>query len=105
MATTTKIVRATGINNSDAILLYQDCPIYAIGTVFVGSGNTCTVQYTLDDALREEYWFTLTDMGDLTGNADFTIVFPVKAVRLHQTAGSEISTLLLRQNDYAVNNS
>ena len=96
MATTTLKVQKADAGESDVIQIAPDCPTNVIGMAIVPSGATAAVQYTLDDA----EWLALTDMGALTESNDFTIVFPVKAVRLSvATAAATPCKLIVRQDD------
>lgn len=96
MATTTLKVQKSGEGASDSIQIAPDCPTNVIGMVIVPSGATVAVQYTLDDS----EWLAITDMGALTASNDFTLVFPVLAVRLYvATAAATPCKLIVRQDD------
>jgi hypothetical protein len=67
------------------------------GMVVVQSGTpTYTVEYTLDGT----YFLPLTaDLTSITSSNDFTVVFPVKGIRVNFTAGTGELILILRYDD------
>lgn len=86
------------------------CDLYLTPTnislqVTVTGAATYTVEYTNDDVFAVGYnpnaassqWTALTGMTAATANASTTIVSPVTAVRMRQTAGAGSTTLRVVQ--------
>jgi hypothetical protein len=96
----------TGIGTSSIIALEtRFVPFLVSATVYLGSGCTASVEYTVDNIQSNNYnpatgyWVPAADGTDVTGVAGFTVAFtaPVLAVRLNQSAGSALSILTVIQ--------
>lgn len=90
----------TGVADSPtlALNLFQEAPIAIAVQVQCGSACTYTVQYTLEEPLTASPpWCSDTNATDQTADILLAIDAPITGVRLHQTAGSATSTLLVKQ--------
>ena len=96
----------TGVGTSGIIPLETRFnPFLASATVYLGSGCTASVQFTVDNIQANSYnpasgtWVDHPDGSGVTGVAGFIVAFtaPVTAVRLNQTGGSQLSTLTVIQ--------
>lgn len=97
-------VTATGVAVSSPVPLDQYQTPFNVGLgVKVGAGCTCKVQHTFDDPFDPAFnpatatWFDHSSLTGLAANADGNYAFPVRAIRLNQTAGANTSTLVILQ--------
>lgn len=96
----------TGVGTTGIVALEtRIVPFSVSATVYLGTGCTATVEYTVDDIQDNSYiptsgnWVSHPDGTSVTGVTGFSVAFnaPVVAVRLNQTAGSALSTLTVIQ--------
>ena len=97
-------VTATGVAVSAPVVLDQYQGPFNVGLgVKVGAGCTCKVEHTFDDPFAATFdpstavWFDHASLKALAANADGNYAFPVRAIRLNQSAGAATSTLVVLQ--------
>lgn len=98
-----QIVSGTGVSSPPVVLNLHATPFNVSVTVYVGTSNTYTVEYTLDDPFDNAFdpstatWISHPDATDATTDSTVQLVTPVTAVRLNQTTGTNVSTFVVIQ--------
>jgi hypothetical protein len=91
------IATKTGTGESSPLVLDHYRAPFNVGFAVVVSGTvTYTVQHTFDDILNSSVtptWFSHEELAGQTASADGNYAFPVRAIRLSNTAGSGTTTL------------
>lgn len=97
-----QVVTVTGVANSawipvDNYAIPTNISLHAVinGTV------TTTIQYTVDDIFNSAVTptaFPVTGMSAITGNTAGNIAFPVRAIRISNSAGTGDTTLTILQS-------
>lgn len=91
------IATKTGTGESAPLVLDHYRAPFNVGFAVVVSGTvTYTVQHTFDDVLNSSVtptWFNHTAVAGQSASADGNYAFPVRAIRLSNTAGSGTTTL------------
>lgn len=94
------VVATTGVSTSKVIALdhYQSPFNVGVGVV-VTAPATFTIQHTFDDVFNSSVTPTWFNHPTLTGSAsiDGNYAFPVRAVRINQTAGAGTTTMTVIQ--------
>lgn len=97
-------VSVTGVGNSAPQPMDTVRNPFQVGFGVIVDGTiTYTVQHTFDDIWAEDFdassadWFDHPSVADLSANEDGNYAFPVRAIRLHTSAGTGTATLKLIQ--------
>lgn len=92
-----QVVSKTGTGETAVVVVDHYRNPFNIGFAVVVSGTiTYTVQHTFDDILNSSVtptWFSHEELAGQTASADGNYAFPVRAIRLSNTAGSGTTTL------------
>jgi hypothetical protein len=97
------VVSKTGVGQTAIVPVdYLQSP-FGIGFGVVVSGTiTYTVQHTFDNVLDSTVtptWFSHEDLIDETANQDGNYAFPIRGIRLNNTAGTGVTTLTVLQGN------
>jgi hypothetical protein len=94
-------ISVTGVATSSIAPLDRLISPFNIGLGAVVSGTvTYTIQHTFDDIYDSTVtptWFPHATLVNLTANADGNYAFPVRAIRINNTAGTGTTTLTILQ--------
>ena len=95
------VVTTSGVSiSAPAVMDHYISPFnVGMGVVITGAA-TYTVQHTFDNVLDPSVtptWFTHPTLSGLIANADGNYAFPVRAIRLNQTAGAGSAALTVIQ--------
>ena len=92
-----QVVSKTGTGETAVVVVDHYRAPFNVGFAVVVSGTvTYTVQHTFDDVLDSSVtptWFSHEELAGQTASADGNYAFPVRAIRLSNTAGSGTTTL------------
>ena len=94
-----QVITITGTGSTDPILVNYTATDFKIGFGVVVSGTvTYTVEHTFDNPNEvTPVFFSHAEVADKTTNDDGNYAYPVRAVRLTNTAGTGTSTMTLLQ--------
>lgn len=96
-------VTTSGVSASNVVPLDYKQKYFSVSTQVIVTGTvTYTLQYTLDDIFSSTYsagsghWFDHPQMSAQTTSGCVAIDYPIRAVRINQTAGSgsTVATIL-----------
>lgn len=97
------VVSKTGVGQTAVVPVDYLQANFGIGFAVVISGTiTYTVQHTFDNVLDSSVtptWFPHESLVDKTGNEDGNYAFPIRGIRINNTAGTGSTTLTVLQGD------
>lgn len=91
------------VNSSIAVMDFRPVPFNVGFGLNITGTATCTVQHTFDDPYAVGFdaatakWYDHPDVTGDTADVDGNYAFPVRAIRLQQTAGAGSAALTLVQ--------
>lgn len=95
------VVTTSGVSESSPAVMDHYISPFNIGMGVVITGDvTCTVQHTFDDVFDSAItptWFSHPTLAGITADTDGNYAFPVRAIRLNQSAGDGSAALTIIQ--------
>lgn len=95
------VLTTTGVTTSNVAVMDHYISPFNVGLgVVVSAPATYTIQHTFDDVLDPAVtptWFSHPTLNGLSANADGNYAFPIRGIRINQTAGAGTTTLTVIQ--------